>query len=1656
MATIRGDGGSNFLQGGFGVSDEIFGGGGNDTIISTPPNPNSFNGQVQGDFIFGGDGNDTIIKNNDAADQAGNQTYNGRINDYGTLAEGDNGDDTFFISGDGQFRGEAGNDTFILGHQQIVNTDIRGFIYGGSGFDTLNLSNLVNAGYSVDIEFRGIDQQSGTIRIYDPTQADLNTEVGDFDFFDIDNIITGGPTIVPFGQSGPGTIGAGPNNPVRTEVSFTQTGINFVGNGSRNVIDGTGGNDRFTSAPNGQTTTFGNNIPLTDGDFFRGLGGDDLFIKNNVFEDTFGVVQQDIFGTGLEAELTTVDSGVEFYGGDGNDIFFINGDGFFQGDDGNDTFILGSETINFKGLNGTILGDFGTPGFDIIDVSGLQNQGFVVHVDYGGVSQFGQNGKITISETGQAGADTTMGLYFFQFIDEIRGNGVTFVPPGTTPTPPPPPPPPPAADGTITGKVFSDTNGDNTELADSGFEPGIAGVTVVLENAAGAEVARTTTDAGGIYTFNVPAGDYRVDFPTSVNGQGLVAPNVGPDGEDSDADPGTGETFTFSLGSGQTLVNIDAGYTVAAPPPPPPPPTPGVDAVDDFYTVTESEAAGDSEGVVLINDVTFGSLVTQVNGSAANIDQVLDLAGGGQARIFVDGRIDFDANGDFEDLNDGEFRDVSLTYGISNGGVSDTATVTIRVTGETDPLDGRIVGNVFSDTNRDNTEFADTGFEPGLNGVTVIARDLAGNEVARTTTFGNGNYELNLPAGQYRVEFPTDVNGQGLVAPNVGADSEDSDADPATGLTGVVTVPAGGTLGQVDAGYTVPFDPLDAVDDFITVTESEGAGDNDGNVLANDDTNGSGVVTVNGVTGNVGQFIDLTEGRVLVNADGSIDFDADGDFEDLNDGEFRDVTLTYSIDDGTLADTATVTIRVTGETDIDPLDAVDDTIRVFESEGAGDNDGNVLANDDNNGAPVVSVNGVTGNVGQFIDLAEGRVLVNADGSIDFDADGDFEDLNEGESRSVTVDYSIDDGTLADTATVTIIVDGETDINAVDDAITVTESEGAGDTDLNVLDNDANAGLPVVTVNGVEANVGEFVDLAAGGRVAINADGTLDFDADGDFDALNDGDSRSVTVDYAIGTAGIPGTPGTPGTPGVPGGTALTVEAEDLTLSNWFDIPFNPNASGSHLITFSTSATAELSGFSGVAGSYDVSVFIQDLEASVSTYDVLVNGAVAGTITTDLDRDGASFFDGTFSEFVVEDVALNTGDVVTLALTGRSGGEFGLVDRIAFTPDGGTGGTPGTPAVPAVEADTATVTITVLGEDDGATLSGRVTTEAPGTQSLTYIIDHSFDMYRRTASTLVEDANGDGQLRVVDVVLNRIAEETAGLDAAQTVNFILVGDETVRGAQTLTAGDIQAAAQANDLAGVFGAVFAQPDGSEVNTQVDFRAVNINLALQEARTYITDTTLGFDAGKGADQDNIVFITASDGTVGIDPLTGASLALDDFTAIRDELLDAAGIDADIDVVSVNTGIRLDEIDAGFDFSPVVIDPSNTFDPLLLVELDSDGVVNNVDGTDAFGLAELTENTTLVDTGEVLSVFAGGQEFTVASGALVDTNPAAEVFEFELAGIENLDPAQIFLGVDRDGDGVQDLTAAQVPAASIIETAPDTFQFDITLEPAEDVFGA
>ncbi|MFK7942715.1 MAG: Ig-like domain-containing protein, partial [Paracoccaceae bacterium] len=339
------------------------------------------------------------------------------------------------------------------------------------------------------------------------------------------------------------------------------------------------------------------------------------------------------------------------------------------------------------------------------------------------------------------------------------------------------------------------------------------------------------------------------------------------------------------------------------------------------------------------------------------------------------------------------------------------------------------------------------------------------------------------------------------------------------------------------------------------------------------------VVTVNGVAGNVGQFIDLADGgRVKINADGTVDFDADGDFDALNDGESDVVTVNYSIAaesegekfDGKLkydfwnhvpahhsihyipssggeytgtvddldvnalalsltGDPNTYKIRYSGYLHIEEAGHYNFKI--------GGDDGVGIWID---GHQVATRDGLHGfeYANGTIDLSSGAHHVEIrffENYGDQGLDVQIKGADTGGVHDHILDYvnSTNDFSkvsATDTATVKIIIDGENDepeIDALDDAITVFETEGAGDLetlesgDDSILDNDVEDGQAytgdVITVNGTAANVGQFVDLAGGGRVRINEDGTVDFDADGDFDALNDGESDVVTVNYSIGS-----------------------------------------------------------------------------------------------------------------------------------------------------------------------------------------------------------------------------------------------------------------------------------------------------------------------------------------------------------------------------------------------------------------------------------------------------------------------------------------------------------------------------------------------------------
>jgi SdrD B-like domain/Secretion system C-terminal sorting domain len=134
----------------------------------------------------------------------------------------------------------------------------------------------------------------------------------------------------------------------------------------------------------------------------------------------------------------------------------------------------------------------------------------------------------------------------------------------------------------------------------------------------------------------------------------------------------------------------------------------------------------------------------------------------------------------------------------------------------TPPVPSSIGDRVWFDTNGDGNQ--DSG-EPGVAGVTVTLYDqVTGNVIAVTTTDANGNYLFNnLPNGTYQVGFSAPAGT--VLSLNVGGTTPgngttNSDADPATGKTGTITISAAGTqITGIDAGLSN--DLKGAIGDFV-------------------------------------------------------------------------------------------------------------------------------------------------------------------------------------------------------------------------------------------------------------------------------------------------------------------------------------------------------------------------------------------------------------------------------------------------------------------------------------------------------------------------------------------------------------------------------------------------------------------------------------------------------------------------------------------------------------------------------------------------------------------------------------------------------------------------------------------------------------------------
>ena len=357
-------------------------------------------------------------------------------------------------------------------------------------------------------------------------------------------------------------------------------------------------------------------------------------------------------------------------------------------------------------------------------------------------------------------------------------------------------------------------------------------------------------------------------------------------------------------------------------------------------------------------------------------------------------------------------------------------------------------------------------------------------------------------------------------------------------------------------------------EDGVTTTVTENA-----DVLLNDtDPDAGAALTITQVQGftaaggpeNVmpgAQTRGRNGGQITVRVDGSYTFLAEtADFGDLGEGEIRTTDVTYIVSDGTASHNAVLTITVVGTNEIPTVvadlgaTAADTALTVADgATGTTNADGDTINadlllndSDPNGDALRITEAGPThaartaANVGRAFDATGGgSFTLNADGSWEFDPDGDFDDLTVGNSRETLAVYQVSDIHGADVlTTVTVTVSGpNTAPEAVDDlgetteTMTLSVADGApgsmnadGDTiNADLLLNDTDADMQTLTITEVgigddplsSENLGTATLGDNGGHFTIRADGSWIFQPGATFANLDADETRSSTINYTV-------------------------------------------------------------------------------------------------------------------------------------------------------------------------------------------------------------------------------------------------------------------------------------------------------------------------------------------------------------------------------------------------------------------------------------------------------------------------------------------------------------------------------------------------------------
>nr|ARK11340.1 hypothetical protein A6C57_14000 [Fibrella sp. ES10-3-2-2] len=398
--------------------------------------------------------------------------------------------------------------------------------------------------------------------------------------------------------------------------------------------------------------------------------------------------------------------------------------------------------------------------------------------------------------------------------------------------------------------VFEDKNANG--IQDAG-DVAIQGVLVTLYQN-GTAIATTTTDGSGLYSFTglTPGNQsvYQVGFATP-SGFMPTTTNVGVNDEiDSDLIMMTSRTGTYTLASGEFNPTVDAGFYK---------PASLGDYVFNDRDQNGVQSPGDTPiaGVTVVlyqNGTPVATTTTDVNGlysftgltpGASNTYSVGITAPSGFTATTPLSGTDRSADSDINPIT-GRSAGLTLTSGESNSTVDGGFVQQTAGLGD----------YVFEDKNANGIQDAGDVAIPGV----VVTLYTNGSAIATTTTNASGLYSFTglTPATPYVVGFGQPTGYMPTLA-NVGSDALDSDADKATGLTGVYSLTANEFNSTVDAGF---FKPASLGDYVFNDTNRDGVqntGDTpisgvvvtlyqNGSAVATTTTNGSGLYSFTGLT----------------------------------------------------------------------------------------------------------------------------------------------------------------------------------------------------------------------------------------------------------------------------------------------------------------------------------------------------------------------------------------------------------------------------------------------------------------------------------------------------------------------------------------------------------------------------------------------------------------------------------------------------------------------------------------------------------------------------------------------------------------------------------------------------------------------------------------